>query len=407
MITNAAIKIKTFFSSAVPKQDQNEFMASVNTINIARAKITCLMFILLEIILSAVSFFTQNGAMLKPPGIYYSGLYLTMFLTMLAFYRAFDRLEENISVSSRKIQIVGTAFTGFILCWSAASSVLDDITSGQIMVYTFAVIAVAVTPIFEPLALLRIYLPIHIGFCVLLAAVPGTSTFPIPDIINSTTFLLVAWFISLMRYKTQVAEFRNAKLTEEKNLELNRVNAELQEANRKLEELSRIDGLTGIFNRAMFDFTVRAEWDRCKRQSLPLSLLMIDIDYFKNFNDHYGHQAGDDCIRRVVGVLTSCAKRASDAVARYGGEEFAVILPCTEKGNAEMLAEQIRESVEKLKIPHADSCISDVVTISLGVYSMVPNNSCTVKELIENADKALYHAKEIRNKVIVFSSPDL
>jgi len=130
---------------------------------------------------------------------------------------------------------------------------------------------------------------------------------------------------------------------------------------------------------------------------------MIDIDFFKGYNDHYGHQAGDECIRQIAGVLAACTKRATDTVARYGGEEFAAILPYTERKNAGMIAEQMREEVEGLRIPYVYSNISEYVTISLGVYTITPAGAISVEEFIENADKALYDAKKCRNKVVMSS----
>ena len=125
-----------------------------------------------------------------------------------------------------------------------------------------------------------------------------------------------------MRYNRHVIAFKDHKLVEEKSIELERLNLELQEANKKLEELTRIDGMTGIYNRIMFDRTIRAEWDRCRRHGMPLTLMMVDVDFFKSFNDNSGHQAGDICIRRIAEALSDCAKRASDSVARYGGRRI-------------------------------------------------------------------------------------
>src|SRR5690606_14676685 len=139
--------------------------------------------------------------------------------------------------------------------------------------------------------------------------------------------------ISRIRYTNYVEDFEYKKIIKEKSDELERVNRELAEANRKLEKLSQTDSLTGIFNRSVLDRTIKAEWDRCKRHGIPLSMIMVDIDFFKEYNDNYGHLAGDNCIRRVARLLKTCLKRSSDIVARYGGDEFAVILPHMNKDN--------------------------------------------------------------------------
>lgn len=149
--------------------------------------------------------------------------------------------------------------------------------------------------------------------------------------INTTTFIVMSWAISYMRYKKQAEDFINKKIILKKNDELRFINMQLQEANQKLEIMSMTDGLTGVINRLSFETVIRDEWSRCERHSIPLSLIMVDIDFFKEFNDNYGHQAGDRCIKLVADVLTAYAKRSSDKVARYGGDEFVVLLPHTDK----------------------------------------------------------------------------
>ncbi|MEW8627033.1 MAG: diguanylate cyclase [Candidatus Thiodiazotropha sp.] len=180
-----------------------------------------------------------------------------------------------------------------------------------------------------------------------------------------------------------------------------RIEAEraLREANEKLAELATIDGLTGIANRRTFDEQLQAEWKRMAREQQSLSLILLDIDYFKNYNDHYGHQAGDDCLRLVAVSLIECIKRTPDRLARYGGEEFALILPQTSQEGAYHMAECLRKAILDRHIPHAKSEVSTQVTISLGVVSMVPQAQDQVENLIQGADKALYRAKaEGRNR---------
>lgn len=175
----------------------------------------------------------------------------------------------------------------------------------------------------------------------------------------------------------------------------------LAQANVALSHMARVDGLTQIPNRRSFDETLSKEWGRLAREDSPLSLILCDIDCFKNYNDHYGHQAGDDCLRRVAQALASCAQRAADLVARYGGEEFVLILPQTPLEGALRVAENMRRTVEKLAIQHAGSIVKPIVTLSLGVASVVPAQHMQANRLIEIADQALYQAKETgRNKVV-------
>lgn len=169
----------------------------------------------------------------------------------------------------------------------------------------------------------------------------------------------------------------------------------LNEANRELSRLSSVDGLTGIPNRRVFDDTLVREWRRAERRSVPLSLLLLDIDHFKEYNDCYGHQAGDDCLRAVAGSLDRALRRSSDLAARYGGEEFVIVLPETDAEGARNVAENVLELVRGLGIKHARSQTAPRVTISIGVATVIParNDDSGWQELLGSADAALYQAK--------------
>ncbi len=168
-----------------------------------------------------------------------------------------------------------------------------------------------------------------------------------------------------------------------------------------LEQLASIDGLTNLYNRRRLDELLKGEWNRCKRSQEPLSLVMIDIDYFKLFNDTYGHAMGDQCLRDVAWTLKDCLRRPGDIIARYGGEEFAVLLPNTDAEGAEAMATKLRKEVEMLKIPHSSSDVSGVVTISLGVATVFSAFDVdSSEELLKAADSALYQSKKNgRNQV--------
>lgn len=173
----------------------------------------------------------------------------------------------------------------------------------------------------------------------------------------------------------------------------------LDAANRELTRLSAVDGLTGIANRRLFDESLGREWRRCLRVREPLSLLLCDVDFFKQYNDAYGHQAGDGCLKTVAGLLRAKLRRPADMVARYGGEEFAAVLPDTGADGAELVAENMRTAVEALSIPH-DASAAGVVTISIGAATLVPRLAEGAPTLIMAADWALYEAKRLgRNRV--------
>ena len=175
----------------------------------------------------------------------------------------------------------------------------------------------------------------------------------------------------------------------------------LDEANQELTRLSSLDGLTSIANRRQFDETLLREWRRASRQGKPLALLLSDVDRFKQFNDGYGHQVGDECLKAVARTFAAALRRPADLVARYGGEEFAVILPDTDITGALQVAEGMRSAVENLRITHRYSQDGGVVTVSIGVASVIPGRSeGRPADLLKAADDALYQAKERgRNRI--------
>src|SRR5437773_12045689 len=159
---------------------------------------------------------------------------------------------------------------------------------------------------------------------------------------------------------------------------------ELASANRELEKLSRQDGLTGIANRRYFDSYLVTEVRRGARERQPLSLILSDVDHFKAFNDCYGHQAGDDCLRRVAAALSSAGRRPADLAARYGGEEFAMVLPGTVLDGAVDVAQAVSRVIGGLAIPHARSAVGPSVTLSQGIGSLIPDQETTCQHLIEH-----------------------
>lgn len=178
----------------------------------------------------------------------------------------------------------------------------------------------------------------------------------------------------------------------------------LDQAFKRLKELTITDPLTGISNRRYFHDFLEKEWKRAIRNHIPIAVILTDIDFFKLYNDTYGHQEGDRCLKKVARALKDSLMRPSDMVARYGGEEFVAVLPETDEEGALKVAERMRANVEALEIPHCNSAIAPHVTISLGVCSTIPDDPLKPTELVSRADDALYQAKhEGRNRVATCS----
>lgn len=180
-------------------------------------------------------------------------------------------------------------------------------------------------------------------------------------------------------------------------------NSALNAAKAMMERISLTDGLTDLANRRHFDQFLDQEWARAKRLSTPLTLIMLDIDHFKPFNDHYGHPAGDECLREVSRILESVVRRPTDLVARYGGEEFAIVLPDTD--SITLVAEACRAAIEAARIEHRLSEVSDVVTVSVGACSLIPGPTTSLEQLKKQSDAALYRAKHAGRNTVVLCDP--
>ena len=206
---------------------------------------------------------------------------------------------------------------------------------------------------------------------------------------SSTTVVFTSALFSLVgNYQMEFEHRRDFLLSALQQIS----SRKLARMNSQLERLSLTDGLTGLANRRHFDQTLQREWNVALRNRYPVALVFLDVDHFKNYNDHYGHPAGDVCLQRIGGVLTEVSRRAQDLPARYGGEEFIVALPDTDAVGAGKFAERVRHQVLALDIEHSKSPFGKV-TISLGIASVVPGSDDEAPALIEAADQALYKAK--------------
>ena len=215
----------------------------------------------------------------------------------------------------------------------------------------------------------------------------ASSQFDLPLILTfvfaAIAGISISWALWIRRTMAREAEL--VQMIRERTLEL-------EEANRRLEALSYQDALTGASNRRAFDLAVNTEWRRATRSKLPLSLLMIDIDHFKTYNDTYGHPAGDRALAAVAGALGGVIRRAGDTLARYGGEEFAALLPATDHAGATAIAERMRTAVEALRIPHSGAA-GGYATASIGYATVQARDAVSSDVLIDAADAALYQSK--------------
>ncbi|MGB5446509.1 MAG: diguanylate cyclase [Psychromonas sp.] len=253
----------------------------------------------------------------------------------------------------------------------------------------FAISAVVISVIFLLLGRKRglplaIFIALLSIFIFLFKFSTGPNAIPAVALGNILMLIIMTFAISYLNESTR-AEYEAALLGK----------------NRKLQLLSNIDGLTQLFNRRYFDRTLRKEWNRLQRDNLYLSLILCDIDHFKQFNDIGGHLAGDICIRQIARCLQTVTRRSSDMVARYGGEEFVILLPQTDPEGAKIVAQKIMDNITDLAISHP-AYRGKLVTLSLGVSSIIPVKELRPNFIISLADKALYESKDNgRNRITI------
>jgi diguanylate cyclase (GGDEF)-like protein len=212
----------------------------------------------------------------------------------------------------------------------------------------------------------------------------------------------LAMIVILVSQRTKMGKKKTIQILEERIESLELRTQGLDQVNQNLQRLSYLDALTGLANRRHFEESLDLEWRRACRIGAALSLIMIDADYFKAFNDAYGHQRGDDCLKLLASCFSNALNRPGDLIARYGGEEFMMILPGINAQGAAEMAEVMRARVEAMEIMHEGSRASEIMTISLGVVTGYPTRGFSSAELIAAVDEALYRAKEEgRNRVVV------
>lgn len=409
--------LKEFLS--VPEYDRNEFgtfhkpgelfndfTISVNRINIKRIKLIIKTLILLNTVITAFTFLFKGRDFLLKPDIYYLTLCFLLVTFLIPILFLFIELDKNSFKKNTVVNVSVITFTGFILCLSMFVSLLDQFGSAQINVYTAAILLAAVIIYFKPMTLLFIYISNHLIFIILIPFFQSSADILFENIVFSTVILILSWVVCYIRY---------VKLTDDfiKTIKLQRQNDELARINRDLVRISHTDCLTGAYNRHGFNIILNEEWDRCKKHSIPLTLIMVDIDSLKKINDNYGHQAGDHCIVQVSNTLSSCIGRnlgscqSSGTVARFGGDEFIILLTDIDKEHISEFAEQIRKEVERLELKEFLQAINIYsesmkhITVSLGICTVIPTENSAIEKIIYNADTAMYAAKKHRNRIVV------
>jgi diguanylate cyclase (GGDEF)-like protein len=359
------------------------FRDAVTLNNLHRERILAVLMIGVSIILMAVDFLVMDGgtrSMTLALAAIVARAFLTVFL--LAFLIAGRRPTTEVSCRHRAWDV---AFVGVSLSWvslftGALLVVRPGIEPYLISVFTIAAFLLQGAP--------RSALTFGAGLALfILSAVgcnPGQRVL-LSALVNGCIATLLAFIISQVTFVMRLRSFRNdAYIFEQKR--------ELMESNERLQRLSFVDPLTNIANRRFLEVSLSKEWKLQARSGLQLSVIMIDIDWFKSFNDTYGHLIGDDCLRRVATALEATVRRPTDLVSRFGGEEFCILLPMTDREGALFTGKRMMRAISGLNIPHKGSPLGRV-SVSMGIAGCLPDHCRGYDDLLHSADTALYNAK--------------
>ncbi len=387
--------VKKLFQSMKPIKD-DEFRLENLKLNFKRGKMVCIATMVIEVFVLTfyLIYNVNNGTQLSEDP--YIRMYSVFILVNTIFLLIFSDFLHKKKIKLKAIYLA-YAYIFFIVGWNMGITLLDNSMAS----YILALMAIGMIAIMNPLKFAIMLTSLQVIFFIAVTNVyPDEALFA--AYINSSVAATISLVAGYAMYSYRVESYTSHKEVKRKSVEFEALNKMLNEANKKLEFLSQTDGLTGIFNRRMFDKMADEFFQQCSDAEDIMSVIMIDIDHFKCYNDTYGHLAGDDCLVTIVNRLKTLLPDDC-MLARYGGEEFAILIKGYEKKEVSALAHMLREEVMRLNMEHKNSPVEPYVTLSFGVYSGMPTADGTLQEFISRADKALYSAKESgRNVVVIY-----
>jgi len=388
-------KLKGIFIMKIPDKYDKEFNIEVCRTNMFRIKIFLLLTILLEIATAVITFTNVFPSDFWMPDYRYLIWRTISLIVMIIEYLYIRKIGKDIDNNYKKIENSLSLFLLLLLVLHSSFSLYELYYTGQGgQSYPILIFMIAIITYFSPKNVMLVFLPAHVLYLISSFLLWTYFRFYPGNVLSNTLTLIAAFILSRVLYLNKYNETVSKIVIKQKN-------RELEELNQKLEYFSYYDSLTGLYNRRKLQELLDMEWDRCMRHSIPLSILMIDVDYFKEFNDLYGHPTGDECLIQIGALLSKSVRRSSDIIARYGGEEFIIALPHMDLGAAYSFAEGLRTRVEGHRLQWKDHEKEQLITISIGICSVIPSNLYNVEDLIFSADKALYKAKKKRNETAV------
>jgi diguanylate cyclase (GGDEF)-like protein len=371
-------------SAIVPVEHRAGFRRETAARNAARVRMLSAIFFAVSgaFAVYLTVFQSINGFLSTPHAV---GMHIANAAAGALFFTTMTLLKRKERLLERWATPVAFAFILYILAWSTLFSLFAQESGGQITLFIIGLVGTSVVAYLDPRLMAATYALAWLGFTVALPFFQDDPILQLSHSLNTTYLALVSWFMVALLYVNHIRDYLQKET--------------IRKQNERLEYLSTVDPLTEAGNRRKFDEVLALEMRRAAREKATLAIAIADIDQFKDYNDHYGHIEGDDCLKKVAGAIAGLLRRPGDSVYRFGGEEFAILMPNTALDGALAHCDAIRAAVEQLAVPHAGSQ-TGIVTISLGVVAIVPKPGETERSLMERADRMLYRAKSAgRNRV--------
>lgn len=392
------MKVTEFLKIKLDVNEDEEFKKSIVRDNIIRTKIFVKIVIGLEVVLSITDI---SSSLSKVDNRFQFNNYLFMYMLMilinvilLVYFNKLGNLSGKSIEHIKHIEKIILLYIIFMMLWGSIISLLDQKLYGQLMAFMVNVVACSVIYYMDTK---KMVIPYLISSFVLFLGLPffqKSSDILIGHYVNLLVFIVLSWVATRILYMNYYNDFMSKNQLSKEIEEKNKINKKLIEANKMLKELSLIDELTGIPNRRAFNNYIDFALEYTLKESSLISIIMIDIDWFKQYNDNYGHSSGDNVLKAVAKEIHSVARHSVDFAARFGGEEFIYAASNTEKFEIVKIAEKIRTKIEALNITHDYAGNKKILTVSIGTSTVTVNNPNDVQRSIELADQALYMAKE-------------
>ncbi|AFQ44308.1 diguanylate cyclase domain-containing protein [Desulfosporosinus meridiei] len=410
------MEAKDLYQINIAESQNDHFRRSTLAENFQRGKILAIVMIIFDIVLAGVDI---SAAILKLDGRFHFSYYLIMYVLMilingiyLLYIKRVGNIENKSIAQLRNLEIGLLVYITLIISWGSIVSLMDQKLYGQLMVFMVNMIICSVIYYLDHK---KIMIPYVCSVLILLIGLPffqDSNDILIGHYVNLSVFIIISWLASRIIFLSYYRDYKSNKMLQETNLILERkilentvINSKLAALNLQLNELALIDELTGIPNRRSFRNHIDLGFERYVKDNSTLSIIMLDIDYFKQFNDIYGHNAGDKILRAVANQVNSVVRHDMDFVARWGGEEFIYGAFNSSAEEIERIAEAILSKVYDLKVPHRSSKKWGYITVSIGICTLKVNGKVDVSKCIEGADKALYLAKSQGRNCVRLTMP--